>query len=73
MKKINIVFILYDYQTEEPKACLIGYDELTNYLGTSRASIRCSISRIKHNVTNHIEDKTGKKYKLYSYKEKIED
>ena len=73
MKKINIVFVLYDYHTEETKAVLIGYDELTNYLGTSRASIRCSVSRIKHGRISAIEDKTGNKYKLYSYKERIKE
>lgn len=73
MKKINIVFILYDYHTEETKAVLIGYGELTKYLGTTKASIRCSVSRIKHGRINAIEDKTGHKYKLYSYKERIKE
>lgn len=48
----NYCFLVYDYETQTPAACVDTLDELSAFLGATKAVVSCGLCRIKKALLN---------------------
>lgn len=58
-------FLVYDYETQTPAACVDTLDELSAFLGATKAVVSCGLCRIKKGIIKYVCDKSGHKYQTY--------
>ena len=58
-------FLVYDYETQQPAACVDTLDELSAFLGATKAVVSCGLCRIKKGIIQYVRDKSGHKYQTY--------
>lgn len=61
----NYCFLVYDYETQTPAACVDTLDELSAFLGATKAVVSCGLCRIKKGIIKYVYDKSGHKYQTY--------
>lgn len=61
----NYVFMVYEYPTEYPLACLESREELSRYLGKTKEVVSSGLCRLKNGVIRYVRDNRGAKYLVY--------
>lgn len=61
----NYCYLVYDYEKQTPAACVDTLDELSAFLGTTKAVASSELCRIKKGIIKYVRDKSGHKYQTY--------